>query len=73
MRLACPTCKRVLEGATFAAIKAEFPTLPFCSPRCRGADLGSWLNESFRIAAPGDDDLDDGLAGPRPAPVDDEN
>jgi len=46
----CPTCKKtiVTEGP-------RSPTLPFCSQRCRAADLGSWLNESYRIP----DDTDD--------------
>jgi len=57
MRFTCPTCRRVLEG-TFK----EVPTLPFCSERCRFADLGSWLNESYRIGAPvTEEDLDEGL------------
>jgi endogenous inhibitor of DNA gyrase (YacG/DUF329 family) len=57
MRFNCPTCKRSLEGT-----RADFPALPFCSARCRSADLGSWLNESYRIATPGsDDELDAGV------------
>jgi endogenous inhibitor of DNA gyrase (YacG/DUF329 family) len=66
VRFNCPTCGRAItvEDGT----RAAFPTLPFCSPRCRNADLGSWLNESYRIAAPvSEEDLDAGLpdrAGP---------
>ena len=57
MRFTCPTCRRALEGTL-----ADVPTLPFCSARCRGADLGSWLNESYRISAPVSEvDLDAGL------------
>jgi uncharacterized protein len=57
MTFDCPTCKRRCEG-TFS----EFPTLPFCSPRCRAADLGSWLNEGYRIGSPmSEEDLDAGL------------
>jgi uncharacterized protein len=57
MTFDCPTCKRRCEG-TFS----DFPTLPFCSPRCRAADLGSWLNESYRIGSPlSEEDLDAGL------------
>jgi endogenous inhibitor of DNA gyrase (YacG/DUF329 family) len=41
---------------------AEFPTLPFCSARCRAADLGSWLNGTYRIGSPiSEEDLDAGL------------
>jgi hypothetical protein len=57
MRFRCPSCKKILEGT-----RADFPTLPFCSPRCRAADLGSWLNESYRISSPlAEEDLDEGL------------
>jgi endogenous inhibitor of DNA gyrase (YacG/DUF329 family) len=57
MRFFCPTCKKVLEGT-----RAEYPALPFCSLRCRTADLGNWLNESYRISSPvTEEDLDEGL------------
>lgn len=57
MRFTCPTCRRALEGT-----RADFPALPFCSARCRSAELGSWLNESYRISAPAsEEDLDAGL------------
>lgn len=54
----CPTCKRPL-----AAEPAERTFAPFCSDRCRLADLGSWLDGAFRIGAPlSESDLDDGMA-----------
>jgi endogenous inhibitor of DNA gyrase (YacG/DUF329 family) len=31
---------------------AEWPQFPFCSDRCRLIDLGRWLGEDYRIAAP---------------------
>jgi endogenous inhibitor of DNA gyrase (YacG/DUF329 family) len=70
VRFNCPTCGRALEGT-----RVEFPTLPFCSPRCRNADLGSWLNESYRITAPvSEEDLDAGLPTEgRGGPGQDEN
>jgi endogenous inhibitor of DNA gyrase (YacG/DUF329 family) len=49
--MTCPTCKR-----TIAAVEPRSPTLPFCSQRCRAADLGSWLNESYRIGSDSDDE-----------------
>ncbi|MDB4982943.1 MAG: yacG [Myxococcales bacterium] len=59
MRFDCPTCKRSCEGTPTLA---EFPTLPFCSARCRAADLGSWLNGTYRIGSPiSEEDLDAGL------------
>ena len=57
MRFICPTCGKALEGT-----RAQFPALPFCTPRCRSADLGNWLNESYRIGSPlTEEDLDEGL------------
>jgi endogenous inhibitor of DNA gyrase (YacG/DUF329 family) len=34
------------------------PMRPFCSPRCKAADLGAWASEAFRVpteAAPQDE------------------
>lgn len=50
----CPTCRVVVrwEGNVHR---------PFCSERCRLADLGGWMTDEYRIAgAPlSDDSLDD--------------
>ena len=38
------------------------PYRPFCSARCRGADLGAWASEGYRVPAvpsTDDDDPDD--------------
>ena len=57
MRFVCPSCRRSLEGTL-----AEHPLLPFCSPRCRAADLGNWLDGNYRIGSPiAEEDLDEGL------------
>lgn len=32
------------------------PWRPFCSQRCKMADLGNWLNERYRIPGPPDPD-----------------
>ena len=53
--MTCPTCKRRIEGTT-ANVDSRNPYRPFCSQRCRAADLGSWLNESYRIPDGSDDD-----------------
>jgi len=40
------------------APRPENGTFPFCSERCRAVDLGSWLDERYRIPgteSPGDD------------------
>jgi uncharacterized protein len=41
----CPTC-----GKTVA--KAPEEHLPFCSPQCKLADLGRWLDGSYRVPGP---------------------
>jgi endogenous inhibitor of DNA gyrase (YacG/DUF329 family) len=61
-KIVCPTCKAVLT-----APRSALATWPFCSPRCRSADLGSWLTDAYRISSPlSEEDLDQGLtAAPR--------
>jgi endogenous inhibitor of DNA gyrase (YacG/DUF329 family) len=31
---------------------ADLPTRPFCSQRCKLADLHNWLSDAYRISAP---------------------
>lgn len=34
-------------------------SFPFCSPRCKGADLGAWVNEEYKLEVPASpDDLE---------------
>jgi hypothetical protein len=47
VRIECPICKRVLED-----VADDFPPRPFCSPRCKLADLHGWLNEEYRVSEP---------------------
>ena len=63
MKRKCPTCARL-----FAPSEATQPFRPFCSARCRAADLGKWLDGGYRIASPLTDetDLDSGAAGAEP-------
>ena len=42
-RSSCPICKGPRESVT------KNPTYPFCSPRCKLADLSNWLNESYTV------------------------
>jgi endogenous inhibitor of DNA gyrase (YacG/DUF329 family) len=57
MHRKCPTCGRALGEEAAAA-----PHRPFCSERCRLADLGSWLDGAYRIGSPiTEEDLDQGL------------
>jgi hypothetical protein len=41
----CPRCGKAFE---FRSV-AEHKTFPFCSARCREADLGNWLMGRYRI------------------------
>jgi endogenous inhibitor of DNA gyrase (YacG/DUF329 family) len=56
-RACCPTCKQPLTGAAERAEPGS--SFPFCSVRCKLADLGAWLNESYRIPGERLEDLDD--------------
>jgi uncharacterized protein len=47
----CPTCARLFEPS-----EASKPFRPFCSGRCRAADLGKWLDGGYRIGSPMSDD-----------------
>ena len=42
-------------------LAADAPHRPFCSERCKSIDLGSWLEGSYRISRPvEEEDLDSG-------------
>jgi endogenous inhibitor of DNA gyrase (YacG/DUF329 family) len=43
----CPTCKRPLKT------DAENLPYPFCSRRCKLADLSNWFNERYTVPAEG--------------------
>jgi endogenous inhibitor of DNA gyrase (YacG/DUF329 family) len=47
VRIVCPACKKVIEDAP-----PDFPPRPFCSPRCKLADLHNWLSERYVISQP---------------------
>jgi endogenous inhibitor of DNA gyrase (YacG/DUF329 family) len=40
----CPICKRPLPAGLAT------PSYPFCTPRCKLIDLGSWLSDRYVIA-----------------------
>lgn len=46
VRLVCPMCRRELE------VPENFELQPFCSGRCKKADLHNWLAGSYRISEP---------------------
>jgi endogenous inhibitor of DNA gyrase (YacG/DUF329 family) len=55
---ACPICKKQLP-----VLDADAPYRPFCSPRCKSIDLGSWLEGCYRISRPvEEEDLDSGVS-----------
>jgi endogenous inhibitor of DNA gyrase (YacG/DUF329 family) len=56
----CPGCG---QQALYAP---ENAARPFCSPRCRSADLGAWASEGYRVAAESPDDTDAADSGPSP-------
>ncbi len=43
--VACPSCR---QPALFSPANRW---RPFCSERCRNADLGAWANEDYRVPA----------------------
>lgn len=45
MNVPCPVCRKP------AALSVDNPYRPFCSERCKMADLGSWLNGDYRLPA----------------------
>ncbi|MDQ2832929.1 MAG: DNA gyrase inhibitor YacG [Acidobacteriota bacterium] len=42
--LFCPTCRKV--------VLASNEDFPFCSERCRRADLGKWASGDYKISSP---------------------
>ena len=68
----CPQCGKSSE------YRADNPSRPFCSPRCKLIDLGAWAEERYAItgstALPEEPGVDDGqdrrreLGGSNPTP-----
>jgi uncharacterized protein len=54
----CPICDATVQP------RAENPSFPFCTTRCKTIDLGKWVNEEYRIPMQGEEieDEDDGGA-----------
>ncbi len=51
MTVRCPTCKAPV-------VWKDHPYRPFCSERCRLADLGRWFREDYRLPAEEDESGD---------------
>ncbi len=54
----CPTCRADVVWSSAS------PYRPFCSERCKNADLGAWASERYAISGEADDGQD-------PPPLDD--
>ncbi len=66
----CPTCKKAIPALPPG--QDGNPFRPFCSSRCKTADLGEWLSGRYRISEPlSGEDLDAGV--PRGAATDPED
>lgn len=48
MKWSCPYCRRAIE----AARPDDVPHYPFCSARCKMADLDGWLSGHYVISRP---------------------
>jgi endogenous inhibitor of DNA gyrase (YacG/DUF329 family) len=47
MSATCPICKTAIEAEPDGR-----PFAPFCSQRCKLADLDNWLSGAYRISTP---------------------
>ena len=47
MHIVCPICKVVMKDAP-----DDHAFRPFCSKRCKLADLHNWLTDEYRISSP---------------------
>ena len=60
LKVPCPSCRQPsLYGP-------GNPWRPFCSERCRGADLGAWATESYRLPAQSPSDGEPDTPAPEP-------
>jgi endogenous inhibitor of DNA gyrase (YacG/DUF329 family) len=51
MKFHCPICKK--------PVKLGDTDFPFCSERCRVADLAAWSTEKYKISSPAPQRLDE--------------
>jgi endogenous inhibitor of DNA gyrase (YacG/DUF329 family) len=53
----CPTCKKKVEAESLS----DHEHFPFCSRRCRFADLDRWFEEEYAVPGdqPGEEGADD--------------
>ena len=48
----CPNCGAKVSGPDLASL----PNYPFCSDRCRMADLDRWFSEEYTVSGKPDDE-----------------
>ncbi len=67
----CPGCQNVIAARAPSQVDAEPRSrwAPFCSARCKDADLGRWLRGDYSVASTPCDDGD----GDAAAASDDDN
>ena len=54
MDFKCPICDKVIPSGSSAddgKHRINAAHFPFCSERCRLIDLGTWLDEGYRISS----------------------
>jgi endogenous inhibitor of DNA gyrase (YacG/DUF329 family) len=56
--VACPTCRGPAVFSTGNRWR------PFCSERCRSADLGAWASETYRVPLEGSTGAAEAAMGP---------
>ena len=54
----CPACKTIVPGEAGRRPKS----FPFCSERCRMADLGRWFSEDYKVPQPIDPEDTEAIA-----------
>lgn len=59
----CPICQKRMEVRQLT----DWPSFPFCSPKCRLIDLGRWLGEEYRMPAEEEDSDEDPSTGAGPS------
>jgi len=52
MKWRCPYCRRELEVES----PDRLPFMPFCSRRCKMAELESWFEDRYRFSRPAEED-----------------
>lgn len=66
MKWRCPYCRQEVEIASLD----DLPHMPFCSQRCRMADLHGWVTDRYVISRRADeDDIGETSAADVEAPV----